>query len=466
MATDGDEPSDTTLQRLSKKQRELEEANADLYNKIAERDTDIEALSKRSEDQESELKKLKRNYSAKRDEADDLSKKNNELTQQSKAESEKHKLIKGAHDSDQKRLDDADAEIKRKQNQLIVARRENHDLKDEIAEAKATNASLHEQIDAAEAREQQIQDGMQKNADAQSELEKVNADFEHIFQELGQGLTVQDYINHVRAQEQDRLRRQSSNASLDRLTQQPQLQKEGDRMVSRSSVEQELFGTDYWSDQESEEDKNIQDADPTLTSEFKMMADRGTDPIAEVKENITPVAAPTPSLEFSGITSVETASVAPQSSKTTEPGTNAVPFTLSNITSQGTAPVPPPTQPLALSDTTSLATAPVAPLPQSLTFSRIITQATTPIASATPKLVRTVSQNHVPWYYTLLLLLALTFFVIFTSSAWVERSLWLAANDMSRQRVISLTMGSGSSWLTAYLLNLEDMIGVDRALLG
>ena len=131
-----------------------------------------------------------------------------------------------------------------------------------------------------------------------------------------------------------------------------------------------------------------------------------------------------------------------------------VQFDFAPIVSIDTAPGAPPAPKSTISENASTQTELQAPVQ------------VTPAASTQEALTMAELWNLLPWWAKILLLMAIMAYIYTFAGLVGERSMWLAANDTTRQRVVDLTMGSESGWLTPLLLSFEDWIGAERGLLG
>lgn len=279
--------------------------------------------------------------------------------------------------------------------------------------------------------------------EANAQLRGVQSELQEIFQE-STDVTLEHLIDRTRiVQEQHTLAERSSKSSLS--------EENRKHAVHGPSLASQLEAVGYDSasehgDVDGDDDDNKEDtiqlttlpsSPPLSFNEVVTLAD--TAPVAAPAPPPQPVQPPPPAPPVSGFSGI------------------------SSVSSRTIAPTPPPPV-LSFSGINSVSTRPIAPArlrAPCLGFSRISTISTSPIdppARALP---------HRGWLQPLLLLCFLLAIVALAPSI-AERSMWTAANDLSRRRVVDISLSGASVWnpFLGAFANIDELIGVGHGILG
>ncbi|KAK5123809.1 hypothetical protein LTR85_002445 [Meristemomyces frigidus] len=250
--------------RLAKQKNEFDDVKKDWYDRVSKAEEEAEEATKKLKKAEEEKTKLKNQAEGHAAEVKSLSKQLDGLKREKEQKlKQKHAKVGEAKDHDE--------HIKALQDELANAL---SDLQDEQAESKklreqndeyeAKRSGLHQEIDdLTKARDDAI-GASKENNEAREMLVEINAQFEQMFENLGEGLSMNDYIDHVRSlQHNSRLRRDDSRASMASDFGEPQAGRSGrpsNRQVSSASMAEELQGAESGNDT----DDDVEDQDPTM----------------------------------------------------------------------------------------------------------------------------------------------------------------------------------------------------------
>ncbi|KAK4544735.1 hypothetical protein LTR36_003984 [Oleoguttula mirabilis] len=248
--------------RLAKQKKEFDDALKDYYEKTLNAEklaADWEARFRKSDEERNKLKSQAEDYAAEvkglSTQLDGLKREKEEKVKERKAKSEKTK----DHDDHIKSLQD---ELANLLSELEDEQAEKKKLQEQNDDYEAQRIGLHEEIDDLKKTRDDAFGASDENTEARNALVEVNATFEQMFKELGEGLSMDEYIDHIRnLQRTSSLRRDDSQASMVSDFGNPQAGRSGrrsDRQVSRASMADELNGLQ--SEQESDDDLEDQDA--------------------------------------------------------------------------------------------------------------------------------------------------------------------------------------------------------------
>ena len=200
----------------SRRERDLEAQSKQDYDKLVEKDTTIT-------EQEALIRKLQKQLRDEQDEGrnyrQDLDAANAEIRKLNEKQREHARELATA----EKKVEHANKETESTQKHYESLQKEYNDqikfvtqVNNRLATAQANVTALHQQVDALEDEKNEAAKAASGQADLKYQLEEINTQFEDIFFDLGHNLTVDDYMKHVREQQTQLLRRQTSETSFKR----------------------------------------------------------------------------------------------------------------------------------------------------------------------------------------------------------------------------------------------------------
>lgn len=406
---------DVSPAALQKANEKHEAVSAEYHDKLAEYEKKIEELEKKSEKQSKGYKQLLESHKALKSENTENEKR------ATNAEGERHKLsleIKGVKEHNQELRDKVDGDTKLLKKFRDEAEREKRDAKQ--AKKKAAEDVQHAQSTITNLTQENEQLKAQVN-EATTQLQNAEHELQAVFDDTPD-LTLTDLIDRARVAKETPTHHPTEESNSE--------------PVPAVSLQQQLDDAGYDSADEKEEQETL-----------------GFSTITSVE---TAPFNPAPRLGFSAIESVSTAPRQPEAPK----------LSFSAIESVSTEPIEPARRPVATQQPLDDAGGPAASVIESeemLDFGTIISVSTAPIPPA-PRPIR----SEVPWFfYPLLVLCALLAFSIF-SNLITERRMWAAANDLSRRRVVDMSLSGASAWhpLLGLFAGIDEMIGVGHGILG
>lgn len=388
------------------------------YDRLAERDATITKL-------EAELEKVKKTCKEKIQKAIDLSVELKELktkatTAEAKvttleAEAKKaqkdYDIVKRSEVYEEKRRIELQGELESANNKLKrIEKTDSNKFQAQKAIASANRSTYIKTTECEhltnqlKAAKETAEEETKRANEAAAQLSKTHRELRETFSE-GDDLTLPELVSRARQSAQPTIITRPKN----------------NRLISGASLNDELNDAGY----ESNTDEDAEDSangDDTITS-----------PAA--------IAPPSPApLSFSTIVSVDTKPVAGTKSPTA-------------VTTPSTAVTDSPTAAAVTKPPTTAA-------------------ATTPPTVAVKPEIRIVKEYHtvsrVPAWFCPLFLFLLALYALLLTSMVGERRVWNAANDLTRQRVVSMSLGGTSSWnpVMSVFSGLDGMLGRNYGLLG
>ena len=402
--------------RYKKETTNLQDANEDLYNKIAERDAEIDELKK-------EVSGLKKGLSDAQSEANAY-KKDARLVKK-ELEKEKDNEIKHLKEELEKSegrtkywIGEVDQLTKEgKANKELAGRgKYAEELEKEVAREKATNFKLHQDMDKVQNEVKQLETEKtsleQECNHIHDELSQAHTEFETIFNELGPNLGLSSYFDHIR----DLM----STGGLQRT-------------ISQTSSQQ------------------AQAVGSSLLEEFEAA---GEDDDPTLQEIVGPDTHHNP-LSTSTINTIyEIEAVAPE-----PPAPLSRTRRLREFFGQPAFPVSAiPDGPVYKSQDTQTDNSRDAEILKH--FGEMLA------VGPAPSGLLEAWQFPLPWWLWLVLLGLFGVWAYALFALVGERHLWLAANDASRARVVAWGSGTVTSGWDPVLFTLEGLLGVRNGMLG
>lgn len=476
--------------------RRLEDTIRDQYEKLEGRDTTIGEKESEIEQLKADVKKKQAENSGFRNEVRGFRENSEQLEKAKRALEKERDDARAFGKYDQEQRDTIQKQLDTKKKEHTETRKELVQFKNKVAELEATNTSLHKELDSAEDKVKEFDRTFTENTDAKATLEQVNADFETIFRDLGDNLTVKDYVDHVREQHANKLKRESSEASFERHFDSQHMQNGKNRHVSGASLGDQLEDTGYESgsqtgDETEDPDRTLTDMDKlglgrTLTPhDFFLIAEEDTNEreamkkkfaedreememkYKELEEKMNKQAKELDSIKKAQAARIRAAAV-PTITKR-DSGTSKSPtaaLSLSGIQEIISQPPIMPSPPAAVptvetkdAAATNTVHAPLQTLPG-------VKEIFSPPPPAKP--FKQVLLD-LPFWLKIILFLMLLFYAISYIALVRERHMWLEANDITHAhllRVQSTYAYGDSGWFAPYIMRFGDMIGVDNSLLG
>ncbi|KAI7707587.1 hypothetical protein KC322_g5412 [Hortaea werneckii] len=264
--------------RAAKRIESSNEAEAELYDKCLELQTENAELKKAYDQAKEDSIKLQQQNKTLEKNNEDFQKQilqHKEEDERKAEESKKKQRSLGGKD-----LESENETLRAELANAVSDLNEKHDqvskLQDANDKLSAEKDVLHEQIDQLHQTIATTQEEVKEHSEAQQALNNINSRFEFTFRGLGTGLTLPEYLDHVDVlQQTNRTRRAESQHSTASDLGEPKIglqRQDTNRQVSGTSVADELTGLDesgseVGDERASEGDKDgPHDDDPTLTA--------------------------------------------------------------------------------------------------------------------------------------------------------------------------------------------------------
>ncbi|KAK3110615.1 hypothetical protein LTR53_014900, partial [Teratosphaeriaceae sp. CCFEE 6253] len=251
--------------RLARQKAGLEDEADDWYNKWGEEQIKNRALEEQLAESEKERKRLFQQTQDQTKEVEATTKTADDLN----AELDRMKTENHDHETKyttlKTRLESLDKLFKITESTLQDTEKKLHDVEEERDDYLTINAGLNEELDGSEAARLERLADLEKNGDAQQQLDKVMQTFQEEFSNLSKGVNIDDYLKQFRESVHGSrdLRRDGSQVSLGSAFGEPQSARRpgigGNRHVSSTSIGDELGEHDLNSGDEFDVD-NAQDA--------------------------------------------------------------------------------------------------------------------------------------------------------------------------------------------------------------
>ncbi|KAK5136703.1 hypothetical protein LTR08_002356 [Meristemomyces frigidus] len=267
MAAPNDRLDKADLVARLKKQKDEHAANKKEWSET------IEGHEKTVEEANAALKKVeeeKRQLEKKARECANEAKHATEKVDELEREKEERAKDRSFTKNNVKSLEDQTKELKSELASVLSELKDRQgDLKqrqDQFDDARFEHISLHQELDNLRLARDAAVTRSDENNEAREALIALNTQFEQIFANLGDGLSIDDYLNHVRRlQSTSTLHRESSHTSISSELGELQVRRprqSGNRDVSNTSIADELRGVES----SSETDDDQEDQDQTITS--------------------------------------------------------------------------------------------------------------------------------------------------------------------------------------------------------
>ncbi|KAI7460352.1 hypothetical protein KC351_g17296, partial [Hortaea werneckii] len=263
--------------RAAKRIESSNEAEAELYDKCVELQSENAELKKANDQAKEDFIKLQQQNKTLEKNNEDFQKQilQHKEDEERKAEEPKKKQrALGGKDLESEN-ETLQAELANALSDLKEAHDRANKLQDANDELSAEEDVLHEQIDQLHQTIATTQEEAKEHSEAQQALNKINSRFEFTFRGLGPNLTLPEYLDEVdRLQQTNRTRRDDSQHSTASDFGEPKIglqRQHTNRQVSGTSVADELTGLDEsgseaGDESASEGDDDGHDDDPTLTA--------------------------------------------------------------------------------------------------------------------------------------------------------------------------------------------------------
>ncbi|KAK3111839.1 hypothetical protein LTR53_012490, partial [Teratosphaeriaceae sp. CCFEE 6253] len=260
-----DESRSSDEARLARQKAGLEDEADDWYNKWGEEQIKNRALEEQLAESEKERKRLfqqtqdqTKEVEATTKTADDLSAELDRMKTENHDHETKYNALKT-------QLESLDNLLKITESTVQDTEKKLRDVEEEQDDYLTINAGLYEELDGSEAARLERLADLEKNGDAQQQLDKVMQTFQEEFSNLSKGVNIDDYLKQFRESVHGSrdLRRDGSQVSLGSAFGEPHSARRpgvGDnRHVSSASIGDELGDHDLNSGDEFDVD-NAQDA--------------------------------------------------------------------------------------------------------------------------------------------------------------------------------------------------------------
>ncbi|GAB1741427.1 hypothetical protein NU219Hw_g6660t1 [Hortaea werneckii] len=275
---DGDEDGPDPGARAAKRIESSNEAEAELYDKCVELQTENTELKKANDQAKEDFIKLQQQNKTLEKNNEDFQRQilqYKEDDERKAEESKKKQRALGGKD-----LESENETLRAELANVVSDLKEAHDktrkLQDANDELSAEKDVLHEQNDQLHQEIATAHEEAKEHSEAQQALNNINSRFEFTFRGLGPGLPLSDYLDHVdQLQQTTRTRRDESQHSAASDFSEPQIglqRQHTTRQVSGTSVADELTGLDESGSEAGDEsasegdDDGPEDDDPTLTA--------------------------------------------------------------------------------------------------------------------------------------------------------------------------------------------------------
>lgn len=406
-----------SIARYRKQEQDFEAVKADYHNKIAERDETNEGLKGELEKLKGEVKRLTGANNQLHKDATSASDATKQAEDELKKAQEELRRQKSWADFNSGDLNRLEKDVTAKQNELTEKKKEVVKMQGKIQSLTTGTAQSNAEVEQLKTENTALKEA---NAAMQNDATALNQEYEEVCKDFGESMTLREYLHKTRELHTGgRLRHQDSHTSLE----QELSAREGRddlRQVSGATLLEQMQAAEDRSshgDGEDESDDGIEyEDDPTL-NRLGLGKKMG---FADYLDIMTE--------DGLKITELE---------QTVADLTQSQAALLEKIAEHDATPPPAPV--IQLVKTTEMMYSPSG-------LSNMWWNA--------PLWLRFAILMMVCWYFYLVVCIV------------GERHTWLAANDLSRERVVRLGMGTGSIMFAPLLFGLENWLGMDSALLG